>query len=179
MFLSCVLINFIFVFLTSGQDCNSRMQRRIHFRTDMEHSICRPVNNSDVSLGYQICKDITFILYMIYNVRHNNICYTVKREGPSGATTFDSYWKNIKILVGRKMKTFLQATKCLLFFRDLQTAFLTWRKHDTPQNYYSLRSTVRLSVILSDTPAPPSPHTNRAGFPLSASWSRLILIKKK
>ena len=69
MFLSCVFINFIFVFLTSGQDGNSWMQKRIHFRTDMEHNICRPVNNSDVSLGYQFCKNITFILY---NVRYNN-----------------------------------------------------------------------------------------------------------
>ena len=49
------------------------MQKRIHFRTDMEHNICRPVNNSDVSLGYQFCKSITFILYIIYNVRYNNI----------------------------------------------------------------------------------------------------------
>ena len=71
----CVFINFIFVFLTSGQDCNSGMQKRIHFRTDMEHSICRPVNNSDVSLGYQFCKNITFILYIIYNVRYNNALY--------------------------------------------------------------------------------------------------------
>ena len=47
---------FIFVFLTSGQD--SGMQERIHFRTDMEHNICRPVNNSDVSLRYQFCKNI-------------------------------------------------------------------------------------------------------------------------
>jgi len=31
------------------------------------------VNNSDVSLGYQFCKNITFILYIIYNVRYNNI----------------------------------------------------------------------------------------------------------
>jgi hypothetical protein len=38
----CVFINFIFVLLTSGQDCNSGMQKRIHFRTDMEHYICRP-----------------------------------------------------------------------------------------------------------------------------------------
>jgi hypothetical protein len=52
------------VFLTSDQDCNSGMQKRIHFRTDMEHNICRPVNNSDVSLGYQFCKNITFILYI-------------------------------------------------------------------------------------------------------------------
>jgi hypothetical protein len=143
----------------------------------MEHNICRPVNNSDVSLGYQFCKDISFILYMIYNVRYNNICYTVKRQGPSGATTFDSYWKNIKILVGRKMKTFLQATIFLLFFRDLHTVFLTCRKHDTPQNYCSLRPTVRLSVILCDIPRSPSPHTNRAGFPLSASWGRFNLTK--
>ena len=71
MFLSCVFINFIFVFLTFGQDYNSGMQKRIHFRTDMEHNICRPVNNSDVSLRYQFCKNITFILYMIYNVRYN------------------------------------------------------------------------------------------------------------
>ena len=79
MFLSCVFINFIFVFLTSGQDCNSGMQKQIHFRTDMEHNICRPVNNSDVSLGYQFCKNITFILYIIYNVRYNNaICHNVK-----------------------------------------------------------------------------------------------------
>jgi hypothetical protein len=72
VFLSCVFINFIFVFLTSGQDCNSGMQKRIHLRTDMEHNICGPVNNSDVSLGYQFCKNITFILYIIYNVRYNN-----------------------------------------------------------------------------------------------------------
>jgi hypothetical protein len=63
------------VFLTSGQDCNSGMQKRIHFRTDMEHNICRPVNNSHVSLGYQFCWNITFILYIIYNVRYNNIIY--------------------------------------------------------------------------------------------------------
>jgi hypothetical protein len=96
------------------------------------------------------------------------------REGPSEATTCDSYWQNIKILVGR------QATLCLPFFRDLQKAFLICRKHDTPQTYFSLRSTVRLSIILSDTPppAPHSPHTNRAGFSLSASRSRLVLIKK-
>ena len=76
MFLSCVFINFIFVFLTSGQDCNSGMQKRIHFRTDMEHNIYRPLNNSDVSLGYQFCKNITFILYIIYNVRFNKKYYS-------------------------------------------------------------------------------------------------------
>ena len=38
----CVFINFIFEFLTSGQDCNSGMQKRIHFRTDVEHYIYRP-----------------------------------------------------------------------------------------------------------------------------------------
>jgi hypothetical protein len=76
VFLSCVFINFIFVFLTSGQDCNSGMQKRIHFRTDMEHNICRPVNNSDVSLGYQFCKK-KHHFYFIYNnnVRYNNINY--------------------------------------------------------------------------------------------------------
>jgi hypothetical protein len=62
----------IFVFLTSGQDCNSGMQKRIHFRIDMEHYICRPVNNSDVSLGYQFCKlsQVTDRLYsiMLYRV---------------------------------------------------------------------------------------------------------------
>jgi hypothetical protein len=31
------------------------------------------VNNSDVSLGYQFCKNITYILCIIYNVRYNNI----------------------------------------------------------------------------------------------------------
>ena len=61
------------MFLTSGQDCSSGMQKRIHFRTNMEHNICRPVNNSDVSLGYQFCENITFILYIIYNVRYNNM----------------------------------------------------------------------------------------------------------
>jgi hypothetical protein len=75
VFLSCVFINYIYVFLTSGQDCNSGMQKRIHFRTDMENNICRPVNNSDVSLGDQFCKNITFILYIIYNVRYNNNFY--------------------------------------------------------------------------------------------------------
>jgi hypothetical protein len=44
------------------------MQKRIHFRTDMEHNICRPVNDSDVSMGYQFCKNITFILYIIYKI---------------------------------------------------------------------------------------------------------------
>ena len=73
VFLYCVFINFIFVFLTSDQECNSGMQKRIHFRTDMEHHMCRPVNNSDVFLGYQFCKNITFILYIIYNIRYNNI----------------------------------------------------------------------------------------------------------
>jgi hypothetical protein len=76
VFLSCVFRNFIFVLITSGQDCNSGMQKRKHFWTDMEHNICRPVNNSDVSLGYQFCKDITFILYIIYNVRYNKrVCW--------------------------------------------------------------------------------------------------------
>ena len=56
VFLSCVFINFIFVFLNSGQDSYSGMQKRIHFQTDMEHSICRSVSNSDDSLGYQFCK---------------------------------------------------------------------------------------------------------------------------
>ena len=81
LFLSCAFINFIFVFLTSGQYCNSGMQKRIHFRTDMEHNICRPVNNSDVSLGYQFCKNIIFILYIIYDVRYNNICYSAITQG--------------------------------------------------------------------------------------------------
>jgi hypothetical protein len=58
-------INFIFVFLTSGQDCNSGMEKRMHFRTDMEHNMCRPVINSDVCLRYQFCKNITFILYIM------------------------------------------------------------------------------------------------------------------
>ena len=47
------------------QDCNFGMQKRTHFRTEMEHNICRPVNNSHVSHGYQFCKNITFILYII------------------------------------------------------------------------------------------------------------------
>jgi hypothetical protein len=50
-----------------------RVENPLHFRTNMEHNICRPVNNIDVSLGYQFCKNITFILYIIYNVRYNNI----------------------------------------------------------------------------------------------------------
>ena len=53
------------MFSTSDQDCNFGMQKRTHFRTEMEHNICRPVNNSHVSLGYQFCKNITFILYII------------------------------------------------------------------------------------------------------------------
>jgi hypothetical protein len=73
VFLSCVFINFIYVFLTSGQDCNSGKQKRIHFRADLEHNVCRPVSYSDVSLGYQFCKSETFILYIIYNIRYNNI----------------------------------------------------------------------------------------------------------
>jgi hypothetical protein len=77
VFLSFVFINFIFVFLTSGQDCNSGIQKQKHFRTDMEHNICRPVNNSDVSLGYQFCKNIIFILYIIYNVRYNKYKYYI------------------------------------------------------------------------------------------------------
>ena len=89
VFLSCVFINFIFVFLTSGQDCNFGMQKRKHFRTDMEHGICRPVNNSDVSLGYQFCKNITFILYIIYNVRYNKYLYShnLKYNGIEKTTT--------------------------------------------------------------------------------------------
>jgi len=51
---------------------------RIHFRTDMEHHICRPVNNSDVSLGYQFCKNNTFILCIIYNVRYNKYYYILR-----------------------------------------------------------------------------------------------------
>ena len=31
-----------------------------------------PGEHSDVSLGYQFCKNITFILYILYNVRYNN-----------------------------------------------------------------------------------------------------------
>jgi len=72
IFFLCVFI-FIFVFLTSVQDCNSGIQKQKHFRTDMEHNICLPVNNSDVSLGYQFCKNITFILYILHNVRYNNM----------------------------------------------------------------------------------------------------------
>ena len=41
----------------------------------MEHNICRPVNNSDISLGYQVGKNITFILYIIYNVKYNKTQY--------------------------------------------------------------------------------------------------------
>ena len=48
------------MFLTSGQDCNSGMQKRIHFRTDMEHNICRLVNNSDV---------LYLTLYIIYKTK--------------------------------------------------------------------------------------------------------------
>ena len=49
--------------------------------SDMEHNICRPVNNSDVSLGYQFCKNITFISYIIYNVRYNNVHLLHAGEG--------------------------------------------------------------------------------------------------
>jgi hypothetical protein len=42
-----------------------------YHRTYREHNICRLVNNSDVSLWYQFCENITFILYIIYNVRYN------------------------------------------------------------------------------------------------------------
>jgi hypothetical protein len=38
------------VVFPEGFSFNSGMQKRIHFRTDMEHNICRPVNNSDVSV---------------------------------------------------------------------------------------------------------------------------------
>jgi hypothetical protein len=66
------------VFLASGQDCSSGMQKRIHFRTNLEHNICRPVNNSDVSLGNQFCKNIPFILYVIYNVTYSNTKYLME-----------------------------------------------------------------------------------------------------
>jgi hypothetical protein len=60
--------NFIFVFLTSSQDCNSGMQKRIHFRTDMEHNICRLVNNSDVSCrslqALYLCKRLDFTRFL-------------------------------------------------------------------------------------------------------------------
>jgi hypothetical protein len=46
----------------------------------MKHNICRPVNNSDVSLWYQFCKNITFILYIIYNVRYNNTTCQLESE---------------------------------------------------------------------------------------------------
>jgi hypothetical protein len=78
VFLSCVFINFIFVFLTSGQDCNSGMHKQMHFRTDMEHNICRPVNNSDVSLGYQLCtiwkQSTYFELYSYFQILLVYIC---------------------------------------------------------------------------------------------------------
>ena len=65
------------MFLTSSQDCNSGMRKRIHFQTDMEHNICRLVNNSDVPLGFQFCNNITFILYIIFNVRYGTALTTI------------------------------------------------------------------------------------------------------
>jgi hypothetical protein len=38
------------------------------------------VNNSDVSLGNQFCENITFILYIINNVRYNNNVYKTGLE---------------------------------------------------------------------------------------------------
>ena len=115
MFLSCVFINFIFVFLTSGQDCNSGMQKRIHFRTDMEHNICRPVNNSDVSLGYQFCKNITFILYVIYNERYNNIGYCMNISEYCGTIVLHELTGVINILRdGHYSSTFVkQSLYCI------------------------------------------------------------------
>ena len=89
--------NHSFVFLTSGHDCNSGMQKRIHFRTDMEQYICRPVNNSDVSLGYQFCKNISFILYIIYNVRYNKTSYSTCKKSREVNIIFQSSSRHIKI----------------------------------------------------------------------------------
>ena len=103
MFLSCVFINFIFVFLTYRQDCNSGMQKWTHFRTDMEHNICRQVNNSDVSLGYQFCKNITFILYIIYNVRYTSTIYwliVVYRQVSSISAINMTNWLLILNIIG-------------------------------------------------------------------------------
>jgi hypothetical protein len=116
VFLSCVFINFIFVFLTSGQDCNSGMQKLTHFRTDMEHNICRKVNNSDVSLGYQFCKNITFILYIIYNVRYNQLfCWWY-------VTKF-SIWKTFFFLKKHTLFCwYVCFVKCIITFRHLLTS---------------------------------------------------------
>ena len=80
-----------------------------------------------------------------------NMCYIVKREDPSSASTFDSCWNNMGKLVERNEEFMYRLQYVYLFFRNLQKAFLTRRKHDTPQTHYSLISTVRLYVILSDT----------------------------
>jgi hypothetical protein len=67
-------------------------KKRIHFRTDMEHYICRPVNNSDVSLGYQFWKNITFILYIIYNVRYNNTICKIEKQLVINYSTSIYHW---------------------------------------------------------------------------------------
>jgi hypothetical protein len=41
------------------------MQNRIHFQTDMEHNICRPVNNSDVSQVHLLY----LTLYIMYTIK--------------------------------------------------------------------------------------------------------------
>ena len=92
-----LFVCFYLVFLTSGQDCNSGMQKRIHFRTNMEHHICRPLNNSDNSLGYQFCKNITFILYIIYNVRYNNRCCSAGNNIVCSRQS--KFWQNISIIL--------------------------------------------------------------------------------
>jgi hypothetical protein len=72
-------------FLTSAQDCTSGMQNRIHFRTDMEHNICRPVKNSDVSLEH--------LLYLTLYIMHTIKVMFFTKLVPQGNITVVLDWK--------------------------------------------------------------------------------------
>jgi hypothetical protein len=126
VFLSCVFINFIFVFLTSGQDYNSGMQKRIHFRTDMEHGhfhiglviIPRPILVLDsVSGQYGGLGMITRLIwkcpcinpYLLYLTLY--IIYKIK-------VMFSQNWyprKTSLLFTGRQMLCSMSVRKCIRF----------------------------------------------------------------
>jgi hypothetical protein len=96
----------------SGLSPRENSTPRIMMFTLSADNNCRPMKNSDVSLGYQFCKNITFILYIIYNERYNNIGYCMNISEYCGTTIYVPFLSgNVSVFafrnynLDRKLKT--------------------------------------------------------------------------
>ena len=109
----------------------------------------------------------------------NIYIYTIKknegRDGSTGSTTFDCFWKIMECCVGTKYVVFCSCYYAPTLFRNLQKRSLAWCKRDTLQTRYRL-------WVRSDFPYYNLPHSFPSHskkfemFPLSNESLHFYLI---